>query len=103
MYEKPPMRISRGQFVRHAVQDLVSGNDIEDGQLRHAIRVIESHAVRNPPASIVSYDRKFLKSQTGHYFHLVPGHGALRIIQVVFTVCGFAAASVPRADRRQRR
>ena len=60
------MEIGRGQFVRHAVQHFVRRNDVEDGELRHTVRVIEGQPVRDPSAAIVTDERKLLKSQTGH-------------------------------------
>ena len=88
------MEIGGGEFVRHAVQHFVGRNDVEDGELRDAVGMIEGHAVRDASAAIVAHHRKFLKSQTGHHLDLVLGHGALGIVQVIFAVGGFAAVSV---------
>ncbi len=91
------MEIRGGQFVRHAMQYFVGWNDVEDRELRDSVRVIESHPVCDPSAAVVTHDRKLLKSQTGHHFHLVLRHGALGIVQVIFAVGRFAAVADSRA------
>jgi hypothetical protein len=53
------------------VKKFVGRNNVESRYFCHAVRVIESHAVRNSSAAIVTHDREFLQAKAGHYFHLI--------------------------------
>ena len=101
--EEPPVEIGRGQIVRHAMQHFVGRNDVENGELGDAVRVIEGHAVRDASAAIVADERELLKSQAGHQFHLVLRHRALGIVQVVFAVGEVCCCLRIRGDRPPRR
>ena len=54
--------------------DMMAGQDIHDAETFNAVGVIETHAVRRPPATVVTGDHEFPISQRFHDLDLIPRH-----------------------------
>src|SRR5579864_2444378 len=52
--QKEPVKTGSGPFLGDVVKKLVGRNNIENSDFGHAFGVIESHAVRYPPAAVVA-------------------------------------------------
>jgi hypothetical protein len=84
--------------------DRLGRDDVENGQPRYRIRVVERHAQGDPGAAIVSRDREALEPQCAHHLKLVLGHRALRIRSVItaaWRLIAVAVAAQVRTDDRE--
>jgi len=73
------------------------GHDVEDGKPVDPVRVVESHAIGDATAAIMSDERKARKPKPLHHSHHVLRHGALRIGRMVWR--GDRAAALPIAAK----
>ena len=50
--------------------------DIQRGQPRHPVRVIQGQTIGDPTTTIMARQKKLVMPQRTHHFHHVAGHGA---------------------------
>ena len=70
------------------------GHDVEEGDLVHALGIVERHAVRHPRAAIVTAHVVFAESERRHDFGLVLSHRPERIAAVVRAAVRLRAVAV---------
>ena len=58
-------------------------DDVEDRRARDFLRMIETHAVQNARAAVMTRREKLLEAERRHHLHLVLRHGAERIAGMV--------------------
>src|SRR5262249_56349993 len=68
---------------RHVVEQMMLGNDVENGGTRDLFRMIEAHAVEHAGAAIMAGGVEALEPERGHHLALVLRHGAERIAAMV--------------------
>src|SRR5262249_57830847 len=81
-HEKPMPRES-APLPRHVVEQMMLGNDVENGGTRDLFRMIEAHAVEHAGAAIMAGGIEALEPERGHHLELVLPHGAERIAPMV--------------------
>ena len=82
------------KFFANVLVHRIGRHDVENGQFGEAVRVVQSHPVRDAAAPVVPHNREFLESQILHHFDLVLRHGALRIGNVIFASRWLAAVAI---------
>src|SRR5436190_6053371 len=92
--QEEPVVIGLGELAGYACIHFASGNDVEHSELRHRSRVVESHAMRDPPSAVVTDDEERFMTQGPHRLDLALGHGALGIVAVAVKPAGLFAVSV---------
>src|SRR6266568_6407854 len=92
--QEEPVVIGLGELAGDPGIHRARGNDVEHGELRHRGGVVESHAMRDPSAAVVTDDEERFMTQGAHRLDLVLGHGALGIVGMVGKPVGFFAVSV---------
>lgn len=75
-------------------EDIAGRDDVEDGELRHALGPIERHPVRTAGAAIVSADEEAIEAELVHQSELVTPHRPLRVGLVVESRVRFRALAV---------
>ena len=77
------MPVDEPELLVGAPPHLGRRDDVEDGQLRHPVRVVEREAVRTPAAAVVAADAEALEPELPHHRDHVARHRALRVRLVV--------------------
>lgn len=88
------MVIRGNEFLSRVAEELVSWDDVDHGEFRDAIGMVEGHAVPNASAAIVSDDRELVESEVPHHFHLILRGGAFGMAGMIFAVRRFAAVAI---------
>ena len=58
--EEEPVPVAEREIHVGAAEVLARRHDVEDGEPAHALRMVERHAVGDPPAAVVAGDREAL-------------------------------------------
>src|SRR6266487_3642109 len=92
--QEEPVVVCLGELAGDPGIHRARGNDVEHDELRHRGGVVESHAMSDPSAAVVTDDEERFMTQGAHRLDLVLGHGALGIVGMVGKPVGFFAVSV---------
>ena len=77
------MPVAQREGHVRALIRFVGWDDIEHGQLEHALRMVECHAIGAAPTTIVPGDKELLKAQLAHHLDLVTRHRPFAIWLVI--------------------
>jgi len=89
-----PVKVRLHEFDRHMRVEIVRRHDVQHGEMRDLVGVIERHAVSHAPAAVVPDNRKPIEAVVLHDFDHVERHRPLRVVGVVVAVGRFAAVTV---------
>jgi hypothetical protein len=70
------------------------GANVENSDLRNRLRMVERHAMRDPPASIVANDGESFMAQGAHQRDLIGRHRPFRIGGVIAAAFRLAAVAI---------
>ena len=78
-----PVVVRLHELDRHVRVEVVRRHDVEHGQVRDLVLVIERQALPDAAAAVVADDGKAIEAVVLHHFDHVEGHRALRVVGVV--------------------
>ena len=92
------------QLSGHVVEQMMLRKHVHERRFCDGIRMVETQAVKNPRAAIVSTRLKFFKPEVAHDLDLILRHGAERVGRMVGTAVRLGtvpvAAQIGKNDRK---
>ena len=89
-----PVPGKRRPVLVDVVEQMMLRDDVEDRRALHAIRMIETHAVRHARAAVVTRHHECLEAELLHHLDLVLRHGAERIVLMVLGARRLGAVAI---------
>ena len=77
--QEEPVPVDHPELHVHSAPHIAGRNDVQHGQLRHRVGVVERQAVGAAPAAVVPRDGEPLEAEMAHDLDLVTGHRPLGI------------------------
>ena len=77
--EEEPVEGRGGDLLVRRLEDVPGRHDVEQGEPRHPLGMVEGEPVGDPGAAIVADESEAVEAERGHDLDLVAGHRPLRV------------------------